>query len=374
MAETQSTACLGNNPEWRRKTRTLTFNVVGCLISLRGFADAALGEPGFFSFKKGAHVKKILLGIALAVIANFSAFAAYPDKPVTIVVPFPAGGSTDTIARAIAPKLQEKLGGSFVVDNKAGATGTIGAAFVKRAPADGYTLFVSSLGPFVIAPHLIKGVQYDALKDFDLLTVAVQAPNVLVVPAASPHKTVADVIAQLKKAPGKMSFASSGNGSSDHLTAELFWLQTGTQGLHVPYKGGAPAMNDLLGGQVDASFQNINAVVQQVNAGKLRALAVTSEKRSTLLAQVPTLAEAGINGVDVYSWQAVAAPKGLPADLKAKLHAAIVSALNDESVKSKLVSQGFEIVANTPEQFTKFQAAEYARWKQLIEARKITAD
>jgi tripartite-type tricarboxylate transporter receptor subunit TctC len=133
-------------------------------------------------------------------------------------------------------------------------------------------------------------------------------------------------------------------------------------------------MNDLLGGQVDASFQNINAVVQQVNAGKLRALAVTSEKRSTLLAQVPTLAEAGINGVDVYSWQAVAAPKGLPADLKAKLHAAIVSALNDESVKSKLVSQGFEIVANTPEQFTKFQAAEYARWKQLIEARKITAD
>jgi tripartite-type tricarboxylate transporter receptor subunit TctC len=319
-------------------------------------------------------VKKILLGIALAVIANFSAFAAYPDKPVTIVVPFPAGGSTDTIARAIAPKLQEKLGGSFVVDNKAGATGTIGAAFVKRAPADGYTLFVSSLGPFVIAPHLIKGVQYDALKDFDLLTVAVQAPNVLVVPAASPHKTVADVIAQLKKAPGKMSFASSGNGSSDHLTAELFWLQTGTQGLHVPYKGGAPAMNDLLGGQVDASFQNINAVVQQVNAGKLRALAVTSEKRSTLLAQVPTLAEAGINGVDVYSWQAVAAPKGLPADLKAKLHAAIVSALNDESVKSKLVSQGFEIVANTPEQFTKFQAAEYARWKQLIEARKITAD
>jgi tripartite-type tricarboxylate transporter receptor subunit TctC len=319
-------------------------------------------------------VKKILLGMILALAASFSAFAAYPEKPVTIVVPFPAGGSTDTIARAIAPKLQEKLGGSFVVDNKAGATGTIGAAFVKRAPADGYTLFVSSLGPFVIAPHLIKGLQYDALKDFDLLTVAVQAPNVLVVPAASPHKSVADVIAQLKKASGKMSFASSGNGSSDHLTAELFWLQTGTQGLHVPYKGGAPAMNDLLGGQVDASFQNINAVVQQVNAGKLRALAVTSEKRSTLLPQVPTLAEAGVQGVDVYSWQAVAAPKGLPPDLKAKLHAAIVSSLNDESVKSKLVSQGFEIVANTPEQFAKFQAAEYARWKQLIETRKITAD
>jgi tripartite-type tricarboxylate transporter receptor subunit TctC len=319
-------------------------------------------------------MKKVLLGAVLALSAAFSAFAGYPDKPVTLVVPFPPGGSTDYIARAIAPKLQEKLGGSFIVDNKAGATGTIGAAYVKRAPADGYTLFVSSLGPFVITPHLIKSSQYDPLKDFDLLTVAVQAPNVLVVPAASPYKSVADVVAELKKNPRKMSFASSGNGSSDHLTAVLFWQETGTEGVHVPYKGGGPAMNDLLGGQVDASFQNINAVVQQVNGGRLRALAVTADKRSPLLPQVPTLAELGIKGVDVYSWQAVAAPKGLPADIKAKLHAAIVSALNDEGIKSKLLAQGFEIVANTPEQFAKFEAAEYARWKKVIEAGKITAD
>jgi tripartite-type tricarboxylate transporter receptor subunit TctC len=317
-------------------------------------------------------MKKTLLAFVLSG-ASVSAFA-WPDKPVTMIVPFPPGGSTDTIARILAPKLQEKLGGSFIVDNRAGATGTIGAAAVTRAAPDGYTLLVTSLGPLVIAPHLIKSVQYDALKDFDPLTVAVQAPNVLVVPAASPLKSVADVIAHLKKEPGKMSFASSGNGSSDHLTAALFWQQTGTSGLHIPYKGGAPAINDLLGGQVEASFQNINAVVQHINAGKLRALGVTSEKRTQLLPQVPTMAEAGVKGVVVTSWQAVVGPKGLPAEIKAKLHAALVAALHDDAVKPKLVGQGFEIVADTPEQFAKFQAAEFARWKKVIEVGKITAD
>ena len=317
---------------------------------------------------------KKLLSLAALALALIAPAHAWPEKTLTLVVPFPPGGSTDTLARSIGAKMQEKLGQTVIVDNKAGATGTIGAALVKRAAPDGYTVLVSSLGPFVIAPHLIKNVPYDAGKDFDLLTVAVQAPNVLVVPAASPHKSVADVIAALKKTPDKISFASSGNGSSDHLTAELFWLQTGTSGVHVPYKGGAPAVSDLLGGQVDASFQNINAIVQHVNGGKLRALAVTGAKRSALLPNVPTLAESGVKDADVYSWQGIAAPKGLPADVKAKLHAAIVAALNDPGVKPKLLEVGFEIVANTPEQFATFQAAENARWKQLIETRKITAD
>ncbi|MEN9891824.1 MAG: hypothetical protein RLY78_2119 [Pseudomonadota bacterium] len=298
----------------------------------------------------------------------------WPAKPVTLLVPFPPGGSTDSIARAIGPKLQERFGQTFLVDNKAGATGTIGATQVKRAPADGHTLMVTSLGPLVIAPHLIKATAYDAQKDFDLLTVAVQAPNVLVVPAASPFKSTADVVAALKAQPDKVSFASSGNGSSDHLTAELFWLQTGTSGLHVPYKGGAPAISDLLGGQVEASFQNVNAVLQHIRGGKLRALAVTGDKRSAVLPQVPTLAESGVKGADVYSWQAVVAPKGLPADVKAKLHDALVDALKDPKISQQFTSVGLEIVASTPEAFAAFMARENARWKQLIETRKITAD
>ena len=317
----------------------------------------------------------LLAGLAAGVATPMVAFAqSWPSKPVTLLVPFPPGGSTDLIARTLAPKLQERLGGSFIVENKAGATGTVGGGIVKRAPPDGHTLFVSSLGPFVIAPHLIKNVPYDALKDFDYLTVAVQAPNVLAVPAASPHKSLADVIAFHRAHPGKMSFASSGNGSSDHLTAELFWQETGTTGLHVPYKGGAPAMADLLGAQVDATFMNINTGLPNIKAGKLRALAITSAKRSPLLPDVPTLEESGVKGVRVYSGQAFAAPRGLPADIKARLHEALVAGLNDPAVKPKLLDLGFEIVANTPEQFTAFQAAEVARWKRVIENGKITAD
>ncbi|MBI3347741.1 MAG: tripartite tricarboxylate transporter substrate binding protein [Burkholderiales bacterium] len=316
----------------------------------------------------------VLLSLGALTLTGTALAQAWPAKPVTLLVPFPPGGSSDAIARMLGAKLQESTGGSFVVDNRGGAGGTIGTTAVKRATPDGYTVLVTSLGPLVIGPHLLKNLGYDPTKDLDYITVAVQAPNVLVVPAASAHKSMAEVIAYEKANPGKMSFASSGNGSSDHITAELFWLQTGTSGLHIPYKGGGPVMTDLLGNQVDASFMNINTALPQVKAGKLRALGITSAKRSPVLPEVPTMDELGIKGLQVYSWQAVAAPKGLPADIKAKLHAGIVAALNAPDIKPKLLEQGFEIVANTPEQFTAFQHAEFERWKKVITDRKITAD
>ena len=319
-------------------------------------------------------MRRVIAALGLSLAATGALAQAWPTKPVTMIVPFPPGGSTDMIARAVLPTVQSKTGGTFIVDNRAGAGGAIGAAAVKNAKPDGYTVLVSSLGPFVIGPHLLKNTGYDPMKDFDYVTVAVQAPNILAVRADSPYKSLADVIKYLKANPEKMTFASAGNGTSDHLTAELFWQETNTKGTHIPYKGGAPALTDLLGGQVDATFMNINTGMPHVKAGKIRALAITSTKRSPLLPDVPTMEELGYKGVTVYSWQAFAVPKGTPADVKAKLRDAIVAGLNDPAVKPKLLELGFEIVGNTPEQFTAFQAAEYARWKKVIEVGKITAD
>ena len=316
-------------------------------------------------------MKKLAAALLFGMSLCAAAHAEFPEKPITAIVPFPPGGSTDAIARAIGPKITQKLGQSFIVENRPGATGAIGAGLVKRAAPDGYTLMVASIGVYSVNPVLQKSLPYDPSKDFDLLTVAVRAPNVLVAHPNFPASNVAELIAYLKKNPDKVTFASSGAGSSDHLTAALFWQQTKTQGVHVPYKGGAPAITDLLGGHADVSFQNINVVTNHIKAGKLKALAITGDKRAAILPQVPTLAEAGVKNVDVYSWQAVAAPKGLPKDVKVKLHDAITGALNDPELKAKLTEQGFEVVANSSEEFTKFQAQELARWRTVIETGKI---
>ncbi|HSI39074.1 MAG TPA: tripartite tricarboxylate transporter substrate binding protein [Xanthobacteraceae bacterium] len=297
--------------------------------------------------------------------------ASYPERTVTVVVPFPPGGASDSTARFIAPKMQEVFGQPVVIDNRAGANGASGAGHVKQAAPDGYTLLVGSIGVFAINSALNPALPYSPPRDFDLLTVAVRTPNVLVATPSFPANTVAELIDYLKKNPDKVTFASSGSGSSDHLTAALFWQQTGTSGIHVPYKGGGPAIADLIGGHAEVSFQNLGAVANQIKAGKLKVLGVTAEARNPLLPETPTLREAGVPDLVVYSWQAAAAPKGLPADVRAKILAAINAGLKDPAVATKLKDLGFEVVANTPEQFTAFQAEEEARWRQVVQKGNI---
>lgn len=317
-------------------------------------------------------MKKMLLALVLGIMSLSAHAAGWPDKPVTLIVPFPPGGSTDQVARALAADMGQKLHQTFIVENRAGATGTIGAGFVTRAKPDGYTFLVTSLGPLVIVPHLIKNLPFDPLKDFTPITVAVSSPNVLVVPGNSKYKSVTDIIAYEKTHPNRVTFASSGVGSSDHLSAALFWQRSDTSGIHVPYQGGGPAQTDLMGGQVDASFQNLNTVLPYIQAGRMHALGITSATRSPLLPDVPTMAEAGVKDMVVTSWQAVVAPKGMPTALRDEVAAAFVKALNDPKVKTPFTSVGYDLIADTPDQFAAFMQQDSARWKSVIDAGHIT--
>ncbi len=319
------------------------------------------------------HLLAALAAAAVAAVAPAQA-QDYPTRNITVIVPFPAGGASDTAARIVTAKLQSTIGQSVVIDNRAGANGSLGATAMKQAQPDGYTLLVGSIGVFAINPVLYKNVRYDPLKDFDLLSVLVRTPNVLVVTPNFPAKNVSELVAYLKQNPDKVSFASSGSGSSDHLTAALFWQKTGTTGIHVPYRGGGPAINDLIAGHALVSFQNLGAVAEHIRAGRLRALAVTSGRRAPALPDVPTIAEAGVAGLEIYSWQAAAGPKGMPPAVKAKLEAEFAAAARSPEVQSKFENIGFEVVANNGAEFEKFLTEETARWKQVIEAGKITAD
>lgn len=315
---------------------------------------------------------------AWAVLAAFSSVAlaqTYPSKPIKILVPFTPGGSSDMVARAIAAKLPDGLPGAIViVENKPGANGAIAGEMLAKAPADGYTIMVGSIGTFSINVALFKNLPYQPLRDYDLITVAVRNPNILIANPKLPANTVAELITYMKANPGRTSFASSGTGSSDHLSAELLLQRTGTSGIQVPYKGGSAAMTDLIGGAVEVSFQNLGAASGHIKGGRLKALAVTSNKRSPVFPNVPTMAEAGVSGFEVYSWQAVAAPKGLPRDVYMRLHAAVVGALRSPEMKARFDAQGFDVVANTPEQFTEFLKEETARWKQVVDAAGIKPD
>jgi len=311
---------------------------------------------------------RLALAFAATLLSHALFAQQYPERPVTIVVPFTPGGSSDITARTVAAKLQESLGQSFIIDNKPGANGGLGGKFVATSKPDGYTLFVGSIGVFAINQSLYKDLGYDTKKDFDLLSVAVRTPNALVTRANFPANNVAEFIDYLKKNPGKVSFASSGTGSSDHLTAALFWQKTGTSGIHVPYKGGSAAHLDLIAGNVDVSFQNLGSITQHVKAGKMKLLAVTADKRDPAVPDVPTLTEAGVPGIAVYSWQAFVAPKGLPANVKARLQPALIAAIRHPDTVKKFNEQGFEVVGNSPEEFGRFLDDELARWKQVIDA------
>ena len=310
-----------------------------------------------------------LLSIALASLwLAAPALAQYPARPVTVVVPFTPGGSSDITARTVSQKLSEILGQTFIIDNKPGANGSIGATYVAKAAPDGYTLFVGSIGVFAINPVLYKDLGYEPRRDFDLLSVAVKTPNALVATPSFPPNSVAELVAYLKKNPNQVSFASSGTGSSDHLTAALFWQKTGTTGIHVPYKGGSAAHMDLIGGSANVSFQNLGSITNHVRGGRMKILAVTSDQRDPAFPNTPTMAEAGVPGLDVFSWQAFVAPKGLPKEVKDKLQPALIAAMKDPGVVKKFNDLGFEVVAGSPAEFARFLDAELARWKQVIDA------
>ncbi len=304
---------------------------------------------------------------ALFCLAASVAFAqGYPSKPVRMVVPFPPGGTTDILARAVGQKLSEAWGQQVVIDNRPGAGGNIGTDIVAKAPADGYTLLMGTVGTHAINASLYAKLPFDPIKDFAPVALVASVPNVLVVNATIPATSVKELIALAKSKPGQLNFASSGNGTSIHLSGELFKSMTGTSILHIPYKGSSPALTDLIGGQTNMMFDNLPSSMGHIKSGKLRALAVTSAKRSPALPDVPTIAEAGVAGYEASSWFGVLAPAGTPKEIVAKINADIVKALGVPEIKERLSSQGAEPVGNTPEQFAAYIGTELVKWAKVV--------
>ncbi len=313
-------------------------------------------------------------GLALAAAAPaFAQTGPFPNRPVKLVVPFPAGGPVDTVARTVSQKLQELWGQPVVIDNRAGAGGQVGADFVAKAPADGYTVFVCSIHHTVL-PALRPKLPYDIEKDFVPLTFGARFPIVLVLAPGVEAKNVAELTALAKKSPGKLAYASSGNGGGTHLAGELFDLQAGTKLLHVPYKGSAPAMADVLGGQVQMMFADAPTALPQVRGGKVRAIGVAQAQRSELFPGVPTFAEAGVSGYDAYSWAGFVAPAATPKEVAAKLSADIARVLALPEVKARLHDAGAEPAPTSAEAFGQFLSAELAKWGRVVKAGNIQAD
>ncbi|HVF65905.1 MAG TPA: tripartite tricarboxylate transporter substrate binding protein [Casimicrobiaceae bacterium] len=315
---------------------------------------------------KTSRRRAMVAAIVLTVAPITNAQTTYPNKPIRVVVPFPAGGTTDILARAAAQKMSDAWGQPAVVDNRPGAAGNIGSELVAKAPNDGYTLLMGTVGTHAINASLYSKMPYDHVKDFVPIVLVAGVPNVLVVHPSVPANSVKELIAYGKANPGKLNFASSGSGTSIHLAGELFKVSTGVAMQHVPYKGSAPAISDLLGGQVQLMFDNLPSALPHIKGGKLKALAVTSATRAPALPDVPTVAEAGIPGFEASSWFGLLAPAGTSRDIVTKINGDVAKWLATADAKEKLTAAGANVFGGTPEDFAKHIAAETTKWAKVV--------
>jgi tripartite-type tricarboxylate transporter receptor subunit TctC len=313
--------------------------------------------------------------VATAALTILSAAAQdYPLRPIRFIVPFPPGGGNDTMARTIGNKLAAALGQQFVVDNRAGAGGVIGAETAAHAAPDGYTLFLGGVASHGIVPNLQPKLGYDPVRDFAPISLIASAPLILVVHPSVAAKSVKELVQLAKAKPGQLNFASNGTGGSSHLAAELFKMMTGTDMVHVPYKGLSPALTDLLSGQVQLMFSSTVAILPQVRSGRLRPLGMTSAKRSSAMPEVPTVAEAGVPGYETASWYGVLAPAGTPKPIVDRLNKEIVKGVQMPDVRERLTNEGADPVGGSPAEFSAHIKRELARWAQVIKQAKVKTD
>ena len=324
------------------------------------------------------HRRNIILGAVTAALLGTTPFAQaqpYPAKPIRLIVPFAPGGTTDIVARIVGDKLRRELGQPILIENRAGGGGTVGADFVAKSPPDGYILGVATVSTIGTNPATNVKNPYDPIKDFSFITNLVNVPNVMTVnPTKIPVKDMKDFIATIKKSPGKYSYASSGSGGISHLDGELFKALTGTFIVHIPYRGSGPALNDTVAGQVDAQFDNLPSSLPFIKAGKLRALAVMSDKRVDALPDVPTFAEIGLKEANNMAWYGLVGPAGLPKEIVARVHAATVKALADPDVKKRLAEGGSIVDGGTPEQFVQKGQRELALRRDIVRKQKIVLE
>jgi tripartite-type tricarboxylate transporter receptor subunit TctC len=315
-----------------------------------------------------------ILAVLLAAFATAAYAQPYPSKPIHFVVPYPAGGPLDTVARLLGQKVSESVHQPVVVENKPGAGGNIGADYVAKAAPDGYTILMGAVATHAINPTLYRNIPYDPVKDFAPVTEVAWTPNVLVVNPSLPVSNVKEFIAYAKAHPGELNFGSGSTGSAGHLAGELFKTMAGVQMVHVPYKGAGPAMQDLIGGQIQLMFDNLASSLGQIRAGKVRALAVTTAKRSTLAPELPTIAESGLPGFDISTWFGIFAPGGTPQPVVQRLHDAFVAALHAPDVQATMKKMGAEPVGNTPEEFAAYIRSEARKYAKVIEASGAKVD